>query len=191
MAKIAVLASGSGSNFQAIADKLPAAGHSVCCLVYDRKDAYARIRAERAEIPAHYVCYAGKKREHAEREIAEIIGTYEPEYIVLAGFMRMLTPWFVTEFSGKIINIHPALLPRHPGTHGIEDSYNSGDSELGITIHYVDEGMDTGPVIHQASFTRNGNETLEQVAERIHQLEHENYPREIIRLLDKAAGDME
>ncbi|MBN1649588.1 MAG: phosphoribosylglycinamide formyltransferase [Spirochaetales bacterium] len=191
MAEIAVLASGSGTNFQALAEQLPVAGHRVCCLVFDRKYALARERAEKLGIPAHYICYPGRGREEAEREIAGILDGYRPSLIALAGYMRLFTPWFVDKYAGKIVNIHPALLPKYPGADGITESYNSADSELGITIHFIDEGMDSGPVLRQASFTRNGSETLEEIEERIHRLEHENYASAVIDLLDKAGPGME
>lgn len=191
MAEIAVLASGSGSNFQALAEKLPAAGHKICCLIYDRKNAYAGERAEKLEIPAHYVCYPGKTKQEAEAEIFEIINRYNTQLIVLAGYMRLFTAWFINKFPGKIVNIHPSLLPEYPGTHGIEESYNSVDRELGITIHFIDEGLDTGPVIVQKSFMRKSTESLEEIEEKIHKLEHEWYPKIITGLLDKAASDMD
>jgi len=106
------------------------------------------------------------------------------DLVALAGFMRLLTPWFLDAFKGPVINIHPSLLPKYPGTHGIEESYASGDRELGITIMRVDAGVDTGPVILQKSFQREDGETLDAVEERIHALEHEWYPRVIVSMLD-------
>lgn len=184
MANIAVLASGSGTNFQAIAEALPAAGHKISCIVYDRKKAYVKKRADKLSIPAHYIAYVNKTKEEAEKEIKTVVSLYKPDYIVLAGYMRLFTSYFVSEFRNKIVNIHPSLLPKYPGIHGIEDSYNSGDEKVGISIHFIDEGMDTGPIIIQKSFTRSGNESLKEVEKKIHALEHKWYPETIISLLN-------
>jgi phosphoribosylglycinamide formyltransferase-1 len=99
--------------------------------------------------------------------------------------MRLLTPLFLDAFKERVINIHPALLPKYPGTHGIQDSYASKDREMGITIHRVNEGMDTGPIIKQVAFTRHGTEPLDRIEERIHRIEHETYPSVLIELLDE------
>ena len=109
---------------------------------------------------------------------------YGAELVVLAGFMRVLTPLFVDRWKGRLVNIHPALLPSHPGAHGIADSFASGDAQLGVTVHWVDAGVDTGPIIAQRSFDRESGMTLEQAELRIHQLEHELYPRVVLEILD-------
>ena len=98
--------------------------------------------------------------------------------------MRLLSPSFVDSLEGRIINIHPSLLPRHPGTHGIQDCFEAGDTETGITIHYVDHGMDTGPIIRQEKIQRDPGETLEKLERRIHALEHRCYPETILNLLN-------
>lgn len=186
MASVAILASGSGSNFQVITQAILASGrHSVAILVYDRKDAYVAQRAKDLGVPSYYVKYPGRSREDAEEEIITVIKKSRADLVVLAGFMRLFTPKFIGAFPDKIINIHPALLPSHPGAHGIADSFKSPDKKLGITIHYVDCGMDTGQVIEQASFERNGKETLEEIEKKIHNLEHATYPRVILGILDK------
>lgn len=184
MAKLAILASGSGSNFQAIAEAIKATKHEICCLICDRKAAYSFNRAENLGIKSHYVTYYKRDRVEAEREINEILEAEGCDLIALAGFMRLMTTYLVDRWSSKIINIHPALLPKHPGAHGIEDSFNSGDIELGVTVHYVDQGMDTGPIIFQESFTRREDETLESAEEMIHSIEHRIYPQVLIKKLD-------
>ncbi|HTP58319.1 MAG TPA: formyltransferase family protein, partial [Spirochaetia bacterium] len=122
--------------------------------------------------------------EVVEKKIVRHLERRRVDLVALAGFMRLLTPWFLDAFKGPVINIHPSLLPKYPGTHGIEESYASGDRELGITIMRVDAGVDTGPVILQKSFQREDGETLDAVEERIHALEHEWYPRVIVSMLD-------
>lgn len=185
MGKIVVLASGSGSNFQAIADAFSESSHEVAALIYDRKAAYAKERADKLGIEAHYVGYFKREREDAEKDMIDIIQKIDPDYIVLAGFMRLFTPLFVDSFKNKIVNIHPSLLPEYPGTDGIGDTYKSGDAQGGITIHFVDQGMDTGPVIEQHSIPRIEGESLDDFGNRIHALEHAKYPNAIISLLDQ------
>ncbi|WP_028975156.1 phosphoribosylglycinamide formyltransferase [Spirochaeta cellobiosiphila] len=185
MAKIAVMASGSGSNFEALVKGLHGTSHKVELLICDKQQAYALTRAEKLEIPSYVVLYRGRKREEAEEDILSILEKAQVDLVVLAGYMRLLSPTFVNPLKDKIINIHPSLLPKHPGTHGIEDSWKSDDSEMGITIHYVDQGMDTGPIIEQYSFVKEDKDTLDTVEKKIHSLEHKYYPEVIIRLLDK------
>ena len=188
MANLAVFASGGGSNFQAIAESLRATRHSTACLIADRKDAFALRRAETLRVPSHYVSYAGRSREETEDELIAVLAPYKIAYIALAGFMRLLTPRLIDAYPSRIINIHPALLPKYPGAHGIAESYASGDRELGISIHYVDYGLDSGPIILQKSFIRGGSESMAEIETRIHELEHLWYPLVLISLLD-AAGD--
>ncbi len=184
MANLAVLASGNGSNFEAIAHALAQTRHSLVCLICDREAAYAFTRAKRLGIESFYVSYKGRTREEAERDMIRILKEKKADLVACAGFMRLLTPLFLDAFKERVINIHPALLPKYPGRHGIQDSYASKDRELGITIHRVNEGMDTGPIIKQVAFTRHGTEPLDEIEERIHRLEHETYPSVLIELLD-------
>ena len=184
MARVGILASGGGSNFLAIAESLAGTGHEVAVLLCDKPGAYCLDRAAKLGIPAHTVVYTKGEREAAERQFIAHLEAARVDLVVLAGFMRILTPLFVRRWQGRLINIHPALLPKHPGAHGIEDSFDSGDSELGITVHYVDEGVDTGPILEQRSFPRHAKMSLEEAEFRIHQLEHELYPAVVRRLLD-------
>lgn len=184
MADFAVLASGSGTNFQAIAERTAKSCHDLKCMICDRKNAYVFKRAADLGIRSYYVPYFKRSREEAEKDISEILQKEKVELIVLAGFMRLLSPSFIDRYKGRIVNIHPALLPKFPGTHGIEESYNSGDEELGITIHYVDYGMDTGPVIMQKSFKRTFSESIDEIEKKIHKIEHSYYPDAIISILD-------
>ena len=184
MARLAVFTSGNGSNFQAIAEYIQKTEHTVACMICDRKNAYSFKRAEELGIKSYYISYYKRNREEAEKEIMTVLEKEKVDLVSLAGFMRLLTPVLLEAYRSRIINIHPALLPKYPGTHGIEESYNSGDRELGVTIHYVDEGMDTGPVILQKSFTRRGEQTIEEIEKKIHKIEHTYYPEVIERLLD-------
>jgi len=185
MARLAVFASGRGSNFAAIAGRLRDAGrHSLALLVCDQPGAAVLERARELGVPAALVTYAGKTRQAAEAEMLALLGHHGIQLVALAGFMRLLTPFFLGGFHGEIVNVHPSLLPKYPGTRGIEESYRSGDRELGITVMRVDEGCDTGPAIARSSFTRRGGESLAEVEERIHRLEHDLFPRVVLDLLD-------
>lgn len=192
MAHVAVLASGSGSNFQALAEAFAdpvrnPAGHRIGLLVCDKPGAFCLERAARLGIPTVVVPYAKggttEVRQNAERQMIGALEAAQTDLVVLAGFMRILTPLFVGRWKGKLVNIHPALLPRHPGAHGIADSFASTDAELGITVHWVDEGVDTGAIIAQRSFPRPPGLTLEEAEARIHALEHELYPTTVLNLL--------
>ncbi len=184
MAKTAVFASGNGSNFESIVEKLKNTPHMVCCLICDQKDAFVLKRAKKHSVPSHVVDYRDKSREDAEKEIIVILQRYEPDFIVLAGFMKILSPLFLSHYLNSVLNLHPSLLPKYPGTHGIEKSYRSGDEKLGITIHRVDKGLDSGPIILQKAFDRKGNETLEEVEAKIHDLEHIYYPIVVENMLE-------
>lgn len=185
MANLAVLASGNGSNFQAIAERLAGVPHRLCCLICDKARAYVLERAKRVGVPHYVVGYAGRSRHDAEERILEILRRHDIDVIALAGFMRLLTPLVVDEYAGRIVNIHPSLLPKYPGMNAIAESYASSDSDVGITIHVVDHGMDSGPILVQRSVKRMPQESLEELEQRIHALEHSTFPDAIVRILDE------
>ena len=186
MGELAIFASGNGSNFQAIVESLSTTPHHVRCLLYDRKHAYVRERADLMKVPSHYVPYVNREREDAEAEINSILAECRVDLVALAGFMRILTPGFVN--ARKIVNIHPALLPAYPGANGLEESFRSGENRFGITIHYIDAGTDTGEIIRQVSIERKTRESLDGFENRIHELEHRHYPEVIVSILDKSDG---
>ncbi len=188
MARLAVFASGTGSNFAAIARAVKPTRHTVEFLLCDVAGAPVLEKAKELGVPTFPISYAGEKRESVEKKIVRHLERRQVDIVALAGFMRLLTPWFLEAFKGPVINIHPSLLPKYPGVHGIDESYASGDIELGITIIRVDAGVDTGPVILQKSFRRDPAETRDHVEVRIHQLEHEWYPQILISMLDKVGG---
>ena len=187
-ARVAVLASGSGSNFQALVEALSLTPHRVVLLICDKPGAFCLERAAKLGVPSKVVPYAKggttEIRHQAERTMTETLEAAGADLVVLAGFMRILTPEFVGRWKGKLINIHPALLPRYPGTHGLAESFASADPELGVTVHWVDEGVDTGAVVAQASFVRTPEMTLDEAETRIHRLEHELYPKTVLKILD-------
>ena len=134
------------------------------------------------------VSYDGQAREAVEKKVVRHLERRKVDVVALAGFMKLLTPFFLDRFKGPIINLHPSLLPKYPGAHAIEESFRSPDSELGISVIRVDEGVDTGPVLLQKSFRRKGTETLSEIESMIHALEHQWYPRVVLETLDAIDG---
>ena len=184
---IAVLASGNGSNLQAIIDQveeklLPA---TIGVVISDKSDAYALKRAQKSKIPTHFVD-PGKCecRGDYDAEVAIILKRYEVDLIVLAGYMRILGEEFVREFEGKIINIHPSLLPAFPGMHSVADAMESNAFYTGCTVHFVDGGVDTGPIILQRAVNIKDRDTLESLHNRIHKQEYKILPKAIHLIAD-------
>jgi formyltetrahydrofolate-dependent phosphoribosylglycinamide formyltransferase len=190
VARLAVLASGNGSNFEALARALArrpvseGPRHDCVLLLYDRKAAFAALRARRLGIPERYVSYFKREAAEAEADIASAIDESGAELVALAGFMRILSPSFVASRRGRIVNVHPSILPAWPGAHAIERAYESGSPEFGVTVHYVDEGMDTGPILASERFDRRTGDTLDEIEARVHSIEHDIYPRAVLDLLD-------
>lgn len=203
MARLAVLASGNGSNFQALAEALRrgrpgpdgealSARHDCVLLVYDRKAAYAAERARVLGVPARYVAYAGPgrpadtalAREAAEAEIEAALEGAGADLVALAGFMRLLSPAFVERWKGRLLNIHPSILPAWPGAGAIARAFGAGERRFGVSVHFVDAGMDTGPLIVQSEFRAEAQEGLEAIEARVHELERRLYPRVVLDLLD-------
>lgn len=191
--RIAVFASGSGSNFQAIVDHIKRGELSVeiALLVCDKPKARVveRAAAEGVTVftfrPKEYA-----SREAYEAEIVRQLRAYEIDLIVLAGYMRLITHVLLDPYEGRIINIHPSLLPAFPGVDGIGDAYRYGVRITGVTVHFVDAGMDSGPIIAQEPVVIEPDDSLESLAEKIHQIEHELYPR-VIRLFSEGRVRLE
>ena len=185
MKKIAVFASGSGTNFQAIIDaiKSGALEASLQLLVCDHKDAYCLKRAEAAGIPTFtFTAKEYKDKAAYEQEILLKLKEYNVEFIVLAGYMRLIGHTLLSGYQGKIVNIHPSLLPAFPGKDAIGQALAAGVETSGVTVHFVDEGMDTGPIIDQQSVTIDKEDTLEDLQEKVHAVEHQLYPAVLQRL---------
>jgi phosphoribosylglycinamide formyltransferase 1 len=189
MARLAVFASGTGSNFVALAAAIKAAHrHAIEFLLCDVPGAKVLDRAKELEVPTVLMKYKGQPRESVEKKIVRHLERRGVDVVALAGFMKLLTPGFLEGFKGPVINLHPSLLPKYPGTRAIEESFTSGDAELGISVIRVDEGVDTGPILLQKSFARDPAETLADVERRIHALEHTWFPRVVLSMLDEIDG---
>ncbi|HEX6763007.1 MAG TPA: phosphoribosylglycinamide formyltransferase [Gaiellaceae bacterium] len=173
---IGVLVSGEGTNLQALID----GGLPVAAVASNRRDAPALLRARAAGIPTATFsldCHAG--REERDLVMAGWLEEHGAEVVVLAGYMHLLTSPFLRRFPGRIVNVHPSLLPRFPGARPIEDALAAGAEVTGVTVHYVDEGVDTGPVIVQEEVPVEPRATL---VERIHATEHRLLPEVVTRL---------
>ena len=173
-----VLISGNGSNLQAIIDAI-AKGLAVeiRAVISNRPEAFGLQRAAQVGIPTHVIDHTQGSRHDFETALSEKINTYAPDLIVLAGFMRRLTPDFVRLYSGRMINIHPSLLPKYPGLHTHRRVLSAGENRHGVTIHYVTDEVDAGPLICQAALNVPPGETEENLEQRIHALEHRLYPQ--------------
>lgn len=185
MKKIAVFASGSGTNFQAIIDVVESGALSadISLLICDKPNAYAVERANNAKIPS-FVFQAKEyaSKEEYEQAILAELQRYGVEFIVLAGYMRLLGPTLLGAYQGRIVNIHPSLLPAFPGKDAIGQALAAKAKWSGVTIHFVDEGMDTGPIIVQERVRLEENESRETLQHKIQQIEHKLYP-EILQML--------
>ena len=183
--KLAVFASGSGTNFEAIAQacadgRLDA---EVALMVCDQPGAAVVARAERFGVPAFVASPKEMGGKAAfEAEIVRRMDALGIDLVCLAGYMRILSDVLLDAYGGRIINIHPSLLPAFRGAHAVEQAVAYGVKVYGITIHYVDAGMDTGKIIAQSCFTAKGNETLDEIETQIHALEHKLYPQVIQQL---------
>lgn len=180
MKKIAVFASGSGSNFQAITEaiKEKQLNAEISLLVCDKPGAYVIERAEEAGI--EYFTFFPKQYDSKvqfEAEILKQLKARDIEFIVLAGYMRLIGCTLLDAYEGKIVNIHPSLLPAFPGKDAVGQALAAGAGITGVTVHYVDSGMDTGPVIAQKAVTIEKDDTRETLQERIQKVEHTLFPR--------------
>lgn len=179
---IAVLCSGNGTNLQAIIDNVNK-GHipaKIALVLSDEKKAFALERAGKAGIETVTLDKKDyKTREDFDREAAKQLKKRNIELVVLAGFMRLLSPTFIKEYRNRIMNIHPALLPSFKGAHAIKDALDHGVKITGVTVHFVDEDLDNGPIILQRAVEIKDGDSEEALLERVHEEEHEIYSEAI------------
>jgi phosphoribosylglycinamide formyltransferase-1 len=178
---IGVLVSGQGSNLQALIE----AGLPLAAVASNRRDAYALVRARSAGLPhATFPLDCHADRDERDLVMATWLEEHGVELVVLAGYMHLLTKPFLARFPGRIVNVHPSLLPAFPGAHAIDEAIDAGVETTGVTVHLVDEGLDTGRVLRQEAVPLEPRATLE---ERIHAVEHRLLPEVVAGLLEKAA----
>lgn len=177
--KIAIFSSGSGSNFEAVV-KANIPNVEVSFLFCNMKDAYVLERAKNLSIESIFLSHKDyDSRKEFETEIISRIEKYNVQLIVLAGFKRILSPFFTSHYEKKVINLHPSILPAFTGLHAPRQAVDYGAKYSGCTVHYVDEGVDTGPIITQGIVEIEDEDTEETLIEKIHKKEHEILPRAI------------
>ncbi|MGE9296126.1 MAG: phosphoribosylglycinamide formyltransferase [Puniceicoccales bacterium] len=192
MYRVAILGSGRGSNAEALlrAQEEGRLGPAQVLAIYSDQP-HARILelGPRYEVTSAYLDpgpYRTKFSEEAEAHWANAIDSVAPDLVVLAGFMRVLKEPLLKAFAGRIINLHPSLLPKYPGLHAIKQAYDAGDAETGCTVHWVSEVVDAGKIIAQAKVPRHDDDTLEALEERVHQAEHALLSKVVRKLAEDA-----
>ncbi|MBI2095911.1 MAG: phosphoribosylglycinamide formyltransferase [Candidatus Omnitrophica bacterium] len=197
MVNLAVFCSGNGSNFQAILDavrrnKLKA---TVAVMICDNPKAYALRRARRHGVPivligrdAPWGVSTGDPRKAYEKILVRILRNQRVDLVVLAGFMRILTPYFIRAWRGRILNIHPSYLPAFKGAHAIRDAFEAGVKETGVTAHLVTEAVDAGPILMQEKVKVSQKDSLESLEKKIHRIEHQIYPKAIGQFIKNSLG---
>ena len=176
---VVVLISGSGSNLQALIDSIAQDGNParIAAVICNRADAYGLVRAQNAGIPTRVLDHKQfDGREAFDAALIEAIDGFDPQLVVLAGFMRILTGDFVRHYEGRLLNIHPSLLPKYKGLHTHQRALEAGDSEHGCSVHFVTEELDGGPLVLQAVVPVESDDTPESLAQRVHVQEHVIYP---------------
>ena len=178
MKKVVVMASGEGSNFSAIVNS----GIEVAQLISDNKNANVLKRAEKVGVETRLLTPDRGREEHEKR--ISFVMPEDTELVILAGYMRIFSPWFIERWKNKIVNIHPSLLPAFGGgCHAIRDAWKYGCIAFGITVHWVTEEVDAGPIIEQRAIHKFDNDTLETLTNKIHGVEHYTYPAVIKKIL--------
>ncbi|UZE32019.1 phosphoribosylglycinamide formyltransferase [Pseudomonas asplenii] len=176
---VVVLLSGSGSNLQALIDDVRTGDNPahIAAVVSNRTDAYGLQRARDAGIETRTLDHkAFEGREAFDAALIELIDAFNPQLVVLAGFMRILSAEFVRHYQGRLLNIHPSLLPKYKGLHTHQRALDAGDSEHGCSVHFVTEELDGGPLVVQAVVTVESGDSAQSLAQRVHTQEHRIYP---------------
>ena len=177
--RIIVLVSGNGSNLQVIINACQnnLINGKIVAVISNKPDVYSLMRAKQANIPSHVINHKEfASREAFDHQLQLQIEQYQPDLIVLAGYMRILTPHFVQHYSGKMLNIHPSLLPKYPGLNTHRRAMEAGDKEHGTTVHFVTDELDGGPIILQAKVPIFDNDEEQDIVERVLAQEHQIYP---------------
>ncbi|WP_286238216.1 phosphoribosylglycinamide formyltransferase [Neptuniibacter halophilus] len=177
--RIVVLISGSGSNLQAIIDAIDAGqiNGRIEAVLSNKAEAYGLERARQAGIPALSINHRDfESREQFDQAMIEQIDRYQPDLLVLAGFMRILTADFVRHYQGRMVNIHPSLLPKYKGLNTHQRALDAGDTEHGCTVHFVTEELDGGPLAMQGRVSVSAEDTADSLQQKVHRVEHILYP---------------
>jgi len=175
--RIAVLISGTGSNLQALIDAQSDSDYEIALVLSNRPGAAGLDKAQQAGIDSRVLDHKSyDSRESFDQAMISVIDQFEVEAVILAGFMRILTPQFTQHYLGRMLNIHPSLLPKYPGLHTHQRALESSDAKHGLSIHFVTAELDGGPVILQAQFAIDRTDTEDSLKQKVQQLEHQAYP---------------
>lgn len=186
--RLAVFASGNGSNFEAIMQSIQKGevDGELALLVSDQPDAFVLARAEKLGVPSiAFTPKAFESKAAYESEVLDHLKAAKVDLIVLAGYMRIVGKTLLQSYPERIINIHPSLLPNYPGREGIIDAFMDKVEQTGVTVHLVDEGVDTGPILAQKTVAIEEGDTIDSLERKIHALEHELFPKVIQKMIKK------
>jgi phosphoribosylglycinamide formyltransferase-1 len=190
--RVAVLISGRGSNMMALIEAAAAKDYpaAIVLVVSNRADAAGLARARQAGVPTMVIDHTayGEDREAFERALDDVLAAHRIDLVCLAGFMRRLTPWFVTRWRGRMLNVHPALLPQFRGLHTHRRALQAGVKRHGATVHFVVPEVDAGPIVAQASVAVRPDDTEETLAARVLEVEHRIYPQALRALAEGRAS---
>ena len=192
--RVAVLASGNGTNFEVIAERYQqhALPGELALLFCNHPDAQVMQRAARFCVPA--VSFTVKEcggKDAYEARLLQVLKDYQIDFIALAGYLRVVGPTILAAYPNRIVNLHPALLPAYPGLHSIERAFEAGDAQTGVTVHYIDAGLDSGPIIAQAPVPILPTDDLATLEARVHEKEHELYPAVLQDVLTQLENEEE
>ena len=175
--RVVVLLSGSGSNLQALIDTQASSSYEIVAVISNKQDAFGLQRAAKHEIATETLSHRDfASRESFDSKLAKLVDSFKPDLVVLAGFMRILTAPFVALFAGRLVNIHPSLLPEFPGMNTHQRALDAGVSEHGASVHFVTEELDGGPVIARRKVSVTADDTAESLAAKVLTEEHKLYP---------------
>ena len=175
--RVVVLLSGRGSNLQALIDTQASSSYEIVAVISNKQDAFGLQRAAKHEIATETLSHRDfASRESFDAQLAELVDSFKPDLVVLAGFMRILTAPFVALFAGRLVNIHPSLLPEFPGMNTHQRALDAGVSEHGVSVHFVTEELDGGPVIARRKVSVQADDTAESLAAKVLTEEHKLYP---------------
>ena len=186
MNNVGVLISGRGTNLQALIDAAAGGqlGGRLAVVISNVETAPGHERARQAGIPALFRDHRGRKREDFDAELLALLRDHAVDLVCLAGYMRLLSPAFIGTFAGRILNVHPSLLPAFPGLEAQRQAWEHGVKVSGATVHLVDEGLDSGPIVLQEAVAVQSNDSPEVLAARILEAEHRIYPRAVRAILE-------
>lgn len=175
--RVVVLLSGSGSNLQALIDAQASSSYEIVAVISNKQDAFGLQRAAKHGIATETLSHRDfASRESFDSKLAKLVDSFKPDLVVLAGFMRILTAPFVALFAGRLVNIHPSLLPEFPGMNTHQRALDAGVSEHGVSVHFVTEELDGGPVIARRKVSVTADDTAESLAAKVLTEEHKLYP---------------